>query len=152
MKKFFALALVFVLIALCSVSLADLPDISNLTFSELRTLRAACQRAMWDSPEWKKVYIPAGVYKIGKEIPPDKWSIQTKNYNTTYIEYGSKLNGPQTAIDPASVIWSGCLTLDATDYSMPHQIDMLLEVDNYIYFSAEVIFYPYNGKQSFSFE
>ena len=73
MKRFFCL--LFVLVFLPLVSLADLPDLSGLSFDELVLLRDQLNLAIWNSKEWQEVKVPIGVWKIGDDIPVGKWTI-----------------------------------------------------------------------------
>ena len=74
MKKLITVILLLALV-LPVVSLADLPDISNLTYDELVQLKDQINLAMWNCEEWQEVTVPAGVWVVGEDIPVAHWSI-----------------------------------------------------------------------------
>ena len=149
MKRFLSLFLLLVLLPV--VSLADLPDISGLSFDELIELRGKIMWAIWACDEWKEVKVPAGVYKIGEDIPAGRWNIQTSSHSLISIKYGKELNDPETDIDNSTMIWGENITLDLDKPQYPHFVDITLKEGNYISFSGEVLFYPYNGKHKLDF-
>lgn len=63
MKKIFALLLALFLLP--AFSLADIPDISGLSYDELVQLNNQINLAMWNSEEWQEVTVPPGTYQIG---------------------------------------------------------------------------------------
>jgi len=94
MKKLFALLLALVLI-LPAAALADLPDLSGLTYDELVQLRQKINLAIWNSEEWQEVTVPPGIWKIGEDIPAGKWClVVSQNSGIPYASftYCSKLN------------------------------------------------------------
>ena len=150
MKKLFTVFLIVTFLVPC-FALADLPDLSDLSYEELVKLRGMVQRAIWDTDEWQSVTVPAGVYRIGDEIPAGHWTIQTSVYSLVAIHYGKKLTEPGTEIDYSTSLYDCIITLDLERKNELHQIDIILKEGNYISFSGEVIFYPYNGKLNFTF-
>ena len=91
MKKLILLLLVLALLPVGCF--ADLPDISGLSFDELIQLNRQVRQALWASDEWKEVKVPAGVYKIGEDIPSGQWSIQAPSGSYVYIAYGTNIEG-----------------------------------------------------------
>lgn len=94
MKKLITIILILALI-LPAAALADLPDISGLSFDELVQLRDQINGAIWKSQEWQEVTVPIGVWKIGEDIPAAKWTISAASDNAivgTFIVYCSKLD------------------------------------------------------------
>ena len=73
MKRFFCFLLVLVLLPV--VSLADLPDLSGLSYDELVQLRDQINLAIWNSQEWQEVTVPVGVWVVGEDIPIGYWTI-----------------------------------------------------------------------------
>lgn len=149
MKKSLALVLA-VAILLPVVSFAEIPDISNLSFSELLSLRSACQRAMWECDDWQSVNVPAGVYKVGDEIPAGKWTIQSASNYSVLIVTGTELNETETRVKGASNYYHGIIDMDLENDVNPHQLDIVLKEGMYISFSDGVVFYPFN-KPDFTF-
>ena len=58
MKRFFCILFAFVLLPV--FSLADLPDLSGLSYDELVQLRDQINLAIWNSEEWEEVSVPSG--------------------------------------------------------------------------------------------
>ena len=67
MKRFFCI--LFVIVLLPVVSLADLPDLSSLSRDELFELSAQLQSMLFDSSLVDGVLIPAGEYIVGVDLP-----------------------------------------------------------------------------------
>ena len=88
MKRFFCL--LFALVLLPVVSLADLPDISSLSYVELVQLRNQINLAMWNSQQWQEVSVPPGIWEIGVDIPAGHWSVRpAAGCGPDYIIYAS---------------------------------------------------------------
>ena len=64
MKKLLTIILILAL-AVPAAALADLPDISSLSYDELIQLKDQLNLAIWNSQEWQEVEVPAGTYQIG---------------------------------------------------------------------------------------
>jgi hypothetical protein len=155
MKRFFCL--LFVLALLPIVSLADLPDISGLSFDELIQLRDQINLAIWNSQEWQEVTVPPGVYEIGKDIPSGHWSVRpAKGCGPDYIIYASasKDQGHDVDLfagfyimegicDPSSPYYSG-------EYKTSTDIDM--ESGFFVRLDCTMIFSPYSGKPDLGFK
>ena len=98
MKKLITIILILALI-LPAAALADIPDISDLSFDELVQLRDQLNLAIWNSQEWQEVTVPIGVWKIGEDIPAGKWTISAASDNEyvgTFIFYCDKLENAGT--------------------------------------------------------
>ena len=88
MKRF--LCVLFVLVLLPVVSLADLPDLSGLSFDELLQIRDQINLAIWNSQQWQEVSVPPGVWEIGVDIPSGHWSVRpAEGCGPDYIIYAS---------------------------------------------------------------
>lgn len=59
-------------------------DISGLTYDQLLALQKEVQAALWASPEWKEIRVPAGVYRIGEEIPAGRYAITAEKFGWVY--------------------------------------------------------------------
>ena len=95
MKKFLIFLLTLAMVPI--IALADLPDISGLTYDELVELKNQIDSAIWASGEWQSVTVPAGLYKIGKDIPAGKWHIESAGKNIE-IYTGAKLDENKNSI------------------------------------------------------
>ena len=149
MKRLITILLILALL-LPAAALADLPDISGLSFEELGRLLTNVKKAIWASEEWKEVKVPAGVYKIGEDIPAGHWSIQAPSGDYVVIFYGSELDATGTGIEDEFCEYWGSISGDSTDNSL-HQLDIILAEGHFIEFRNAVYFYPYVKKLDFSF-
>jgi hypothetical protein len=149
MKRLFCL--LFVLFLFPVVSLADLPDISGLSFDELVQLKDQINLAMWNSQQWQEVTVPAGVYTVGKDIPEGYWTIKSlppKGY--CGVVYFDKINEFGTDADSGFKGWHGILS--ASDDDNLHSIDLDMKSGMYFKCSGTVIFTPYSGKPDLGFK
>lgn len=154
MKRFFCLFLVLVFCPL--VSLADLPDLSSLSFVDLVLLREQINLAIWNSPEWQEVTVPPGVYEIGKDIPAGRWSIRPANgCGPVYAIYASaaKDQGHDVDLFAGPYIMECLCAPDAPDYSAEYKTstDFDMESGWFVRLDSTMIFSPYSGKPDFSF-
>ena len=154
MKRFFCL--LFALVFLPVISLADLPDISDLSFDELIQLRDRINLAMWNSQEWQEVTVPPGLWKIGEDIPAGHWSLRlASKHDYTYVWYFEKpdefgkpfARGTKyTNQDIATEDWH------AFDNEYLHVVDFDMKDGWYFYCDKSVIFTPYSGKPDLGFK
>lgn len=149
MKKLLSFSLIVALL-LPAASFADLPDLSGLSFDELAQLIRATKWALWSCPEWKEVEVPAGVYKIGEDIPAGRWSIQVSSGDYSYYAYGSKTDRTGTKIDDDYCEVFGSISGDASDHSL-HQLDITFEDGFYFEIHKTCYFYPGVKKLDFTF-
>ena len=96
--------LIIVFIAFCilpTIALADIPDISHLTFDELVELKEQINLAIWNCQEWQEVLVPEGIYQIGKDIPEGHWSIRTAAQSHTIfnVSYFDKVDAVGKGVD-----------------------------------------------------
>ena len=75
MKRFLSLLLCLLVVVSPAWSIADLPDISSLSYDELVELKDSINLAIWNSQEWQEVTVPMGVWTVGEDIPVGHWSI-----------------------------------------------------------------------------
>lgn len=66
---------------------ADPIDLSGMTFDQLVALRDQLNLAIWNSQEWQEVKIPAGIWKIGEDIPAGRWQINPKEGGMAEVFY-----------------------------------------------------------------
>lgn len=158
MKKLLTIILILVL-ALPALALADLPDISSLTYDELVELKNQINLAMWNSQKWQEVTVPVGVWTIGEDIPVGKWRIAVSpdaskkwgsiiycdlldesgmkagNQFTCNIYYYQVLNGPN----------------ESDDY--PKYIELDLKPNTYLIIEkTPMVFTPPMGKPDLGFK
>lgn len=149
MKKLILFVLVFALLS-PTFALADLPDLSDLTFDELGQLIIKAKQALWACPEWQQVEVPAGIYKIGEDIPAGHWSIQVPSGDFVYYAYGSQTDRTGTKIDDDHCDIFGGISGDASDHGL-HQLDVIFEDGYYFEIHGTCYFYPYVKKLNFTF-
>lgn len=150
MKKLLTIILILALI-LPAAALAEDNEFMGMSFIELMEKLGKVERALWASDEWKSVDVPAGVYKIGEDIPAGHWTITAaKADDYFFIGYGSKLNATETEIDGDSIDgWWG-ISSDYSDSSM-HRLDIVLSEGYYLQLGHTANFVPYTGKPKPSF-
>ena len=154
MKKFLALALVCLFLAPAAV--ADVPDISGLTFDELITLREKINLAIWQSAEWQEVTVPEGVWVVGEDIPAGHWTIRVASSNDILnIAYMDRIN--LTTELPMNGAQLFSRTIASPGFSAFGEInaeyaDIVMEDGWYFKCSGAVIFTPYTGKPDLGFK
>ena len=155
MKKILAL---IIILSLSFVVFADSIDLSKMTFEELIQLKDAINIAIWNSKEWQEVEVPAGVWKVGEDIPSGHWTIRISNPEQAYtiVDWGDVLNDTKTGIsikgnyysimlygDKSSIYKEG----DLTEYNFE-----LSDGQWVVIHSKAVVFTPYSGKTTFGFK
>ena len=146
MKKFLALALVCLFLVPAAV--ADVPDISGLTFDELITLREKINLAIWQSAEWQEVTVPAGIWVIGEDIPAGHWTIRPVPGSYTSVVYCDKLDEFGTAPAIGWNGWNG--TISGLSERLAHpgertEVDLEMVEGMFFINRGAVIFTPYTG-------
>ena len=155
MKKLVSLFLAVVL-ALPTFALADLPDLSGMSYDELVQLKDKINLAMWNSQEWQEVTVPPGVYEIGVDIPSGHWSVRPAlGCGPDYIIYASGVTDQghdidifagdhimEAICDPASFLYS-------PEYKT--STDIIMEDGHYVRLDCTMIFTPYSGKPDLGF-
>lgn len=96
MKK---LLLVLLAVLLIVPATAETIDLSGMSYAELQALQAQVNAALWKHQEMEQVKVPAGVYKIGVDIPAGKWEIHANPEAWMLkVRYGTKLNSTGTGL------------------------------------------------------
>ena len=154
MKKTISILLVILILVPC-FSLADLPDISGLSYDELVQLREQINLAIWNSQEWQEVTVPEGTYEIGKDIPAGHWTFRTAAHGYFYIyyfdqpdEFGKYFGRYSTHITQAIASED----FHAFDEVYCHEYDLELKDGWYIYLGGATVFTPYAGKPDLGFK
>jgi len=156
MKKMFCLLLVLVLVPF-SV-LADIPDISALSYAELVELKNQINLAMWNSQEWQEVIVPIGVWTVGEDIPVSHWSISMAPGSTrkwVSVTYCDLLNeaGTDAGNQFYCKIYSYQTIGSDDNENYPKTIDLDLKPNTYIIIEkGAVMFTPYTGKPDLGFK
>lgn len=148
MKK--VLALVIVIVALFTSSAFTEIDLSSMTFEELVKLQNEINAALWASDEWQSVKVPAGVYKIGLEIPAGKWVVRPVDGQTGIIKVGVNLR--ENKMDVDYPYWSEQITSPTDSYAKYNKIEevvVTLESGYVIIESCPMIFEPYSAPTFF---
>lgn len=157
MKKILSLILILAL-AVPALALADLPDISGLSFEELVQLRDQINLAMWNSQEWQEVVVPVGVWKIGEDIPAGKWTISAASNNAyvdTYIVYCDVLepSGLEGSARGSVFYYKTLENKNNNEGWYPKSIDIDCKEGLYIVISqGPALFTPYVGKPDLGFK
>ena len=134
MKKIVPLFLVlFLFIGVAQASSIDFTTYSLVELSELQT---KLTQAMWASKEWQEVEVPAGVYKIGEDIPAGKWTISSNSF--FMILLGDKLDVTKTTVEIE--IDTIVDLIDPKDYTNGYTVE--LTEGRYIILNSWVIFTP----------
>ena len=159
MKKIICLLLVLLLFPV--ISLADLPDLSGLSFNELITLREQVNLSLWNSSEWQEVEVPAGFYSIGKDIPAGHWTIIPAPDSRFSMCYFDKANDSLSDVGPGwdSVNgWNGIISSKKKndgswkDPDYFHSVDLVMKEGWFIILGGPAIFTPYTGKPDLVFK
>ena len=134
MKRLITIILILAMI-LPAAALADLPDISGLSYDELIEVSRKIQMQLFSSQLVNGVNVPPGEYTVGEDIPEGSYrvGIVNKEYNSmiTINSAEKKVITSYTLGDLYGAYEVGKLTLEN---------GMILEVD-----FAPSIFYSYAG-------
>lgn len=84
MRKVAAIFLAVALMASLCGAVAEV-DFSGMTFDELMQAQEQLLSALWASDGWDVVTVPAGVYKIGRDIPAGRWLLSMTEDNQSYV-------------------------------------------------------------------
>lgn len=155
MKRLITIILILAL-AVPAAALADLPDISSLSYDELIQLKDQLNLAIWNSQEWQEVEVPAGTYQIGVDIPVGHWTLRVAakhdSFNVFYFDvldefgksvgYGSKLLSNQISTADFSPFGDIPIT----------EIDIDMKDGWYLYLGGATLFTPYTGKPDLGFK
>ena len=150
------LCILFVLLLLPVASMADLPDLSGLSFDELVQLREQINLVIWNSQEWQEVTVPIGLYIVGEDIPEGTWTIRAATDHFTVIKFGDTLepNGIEVAYS-SSYGRGEAYSPDSsrTKASDPIEFTFTAKKGNYIQVDyAPALFTPFTGKPDLGFK
>ena len=154
MKKLIAIILTLALI-MPAASLADLPDISGLSYDELVQLKDQINLAIWNSQEWQEVTVPAGAWKIGVDIPVGHWSISIVDHGITTVWYCEQIDEVEKPVTwGAKYTYKKVASEDfkAFNETYDHVIDFDCQEGWYLIFDKAVVFSTYSGKPDLGFK
>lgn len=86
-------------LCLALTAAAEPVDLNGMSFEELLALRDAVERALWDSPEWATVEMPAGLYHVGEDIPAGRYEIRLADADAPGYAFIGRLNDTGTKVD-----------------------------------------------------
>jgi len=150
--------ILFALLLLCSSAFAQTPDLSDMSFDELISLKDSINLAIWNCAEWEEVTVPQGVWQIGVDIPAGHWSLKAADGVHSYVKYGSFLDesGVSISYDSKDYIYKNIYSTTYSQYNANEhrsEIDIAMKDGAYIVIdSGSVVFSPYSGKQSLGFK
>lgn len=154
MKRF--LCIVFCVVLFPVFALADLPDISGLSFDELISLRSKVNLSLMRSSNFQKVTVPSGIWEVGKDIPAGHWSITpAPGCGPDYVIYGSSLKEGGHDIDlfAGPYIMECVCSTSSSDYSLEYKniTDIVMEDGHFVRLDCAMVFTTYSGKPDLGF-
>ena len=84
MKKIISLFLVFVILSM-PAALAEEIDVKKYSYKQLELIEKAIRHEMMTRPEWKRVTVPVGIWKVGDDIPAGTYSIRATPEGITSV-------------------------------------------------------------------
>ncbi len=85
MKKIVCVLLCLVFLG--SFAAADSVDLSGMSYDDLIALQKNLVTEIMSRPEWKKVTVPAGTWKVGEDIPAGTYGVSTDTILVTMSVY-----------------------------------------------------------------
>lgn len=140
-----------VLAVLCAVLLIGSAcaevDLSGMSFSDLLALKERINLALFQCDEWQEVKVPAGMYKIGTDIPAGKWVISPIDGETARVYWGEGTTSGGTEIDDEYAYEQ--ITSPNDSYAKYNKVESVMwELANGTYLliqDSPVIFTPFTG-------
>lgn len=146
MRKLITVILILALILPAAAVAEEDNEFMGLSYIELMGKLGKVERALWACGEWQSVDVPAGVYKIGEDIPAGHWSLSPTAYDDFYvIGYGTKLDITETSIENDAIVGWWNLSSDYSN-TMMHTLDVVLTEGYYLYLGHKTTFQTYSGK------
>lgn len=150
MKKLFCLLLVSVLV-LPVFALADIPDISGLSYDELLQLREQVDIAIMNSAEHQEISLPVGLWAVGVDFPAGTWLVTPLDNQYLNLWYGDVLNEAGTEpgygwdwVNGYNKTMSTKKKKDGSwrDSDMPHSVTLTMKEGWYLKNSGAVVLTP----------
>jgi hypothetical protein len=155
MKRVFSLALAIVLVLSLAPSCFAEFDLSGMSYDDLVALKDQVQRAIWENEKWEEVTVPQGIYQVGRQIPPGKWTVLCKSNSMGEIEVADSLreNGTKVTFPPkaSKVIYNP----DGLMYNEGDATEWTVELfdGEYVAVSmSSLVFTPYSGAPELGFK
>ena len=156
MKKLITIILVLAIL-IPAAAVADLPDISGLTYEELIQLKNQIDLAIWNSQEWQEVTVPQGIWVVGEQIPAGTWTVKCASDSYSIVAFGDTLRETGTDIKATAYFNSQVVTSpdykrfkkeeDVAEYTFTVKDGDYIQISN-----ASVIFTPNTGKPGLGFK
>lgn len=132
-------------------------NLSSLSFHDLSSLMEHINQEMMRREEWQEVFVPAGTYQVGKQIPAGHWMIACTPRNYCYIDIGGALesNGKEIVYGSEGYYHIALTGTDSgiSDRGYPAHVDLVLKDGMYISIEhAGAFFTPYTGNHGFTFK
>ena len=157
MKKFLSLLLVLCLL-LPALAIAEVIDLSALSFDQLIQLRQRISQELTTRPEWKEVTVPQGVWEVGEDIPAGHWTISAVKTANSKIIIGTALDNTGHDIDSWNSDFFFWKRLKSSSYRYFDPVNDIESIDfelkDGMYVIVEdgpVVFSPFAGKPSLGF-
>ena len=154
MKRFFLLFLAAVLLIGCAA--ADPVDLSGMSFDELIALRDQMNLAIWNSQEWQEVTVPAGIWRVGADIPAGHWSIRVAgDCDVILVSYFDKLDDAGLSVGSgAYLFYQTIATPGLSGFGEVNAETVDIEMQDGWFFKCDgtVVFSPYAGKPDLGFK
>lgn len=157
MKRLITLFLILTMI-IPAAALADLPDISGLSYEELVQLKDQINLAMWNSQEWQRVLVPKGIWEIGADIPEGHWTMTPNGSHVGMYVYVDAVDSTGAQPDPDCDVWDAYwvsterLSKDVwKDSEMLHELSLNMAAGMFIVLPCDTYFTPYAGKPDLGF-
>ena len=144
MKKL--LCLLLCLVCLPTFALAEV-DLDSLTFVELIELREQITAEITSRPEWKEVFVPAGVYEVGVDIPAGRWTLTLADTEYFGYTYGNVLNETKTDVSYSADLFTSAYA-SSKEYIMhsaypQESLSIEIQEGNFIVIVGNCYFTPY---------
>ena len=153
MKKL--LSFLICLLLFFSISAAEAPDLSTMSFDELVQLREQLNLAIWNSQEWQEVTVPAGVYQVGVDIPAGHWTVSVKSESYFFnVYYFDMLDEAGLGPDYSGYLFMQQIaSADLVEYdaTCPMSVDINMQDGWYLRVDGYALFTPYAGKPDLGF-
>lgn len=156
MRKRILAALLCLILMVPAAMAASIPDVSVLTDDEIRDLDRQLLREMWRREYWANVYVPSGMYTVGKDIPEGEWKITAMSGEVNHIIIGDKVNATGAAFDKDAQLLLDVFiaSVSGTKYddTAPEYITLTLTVGMYVYIDRGTVAFSRAKAPDFSFK
>lgn len=156
MKKLLAALLIMTLLPIYALAAPQTIDLEIMTVKDLTEFKDQLNLAIWNSTEWKEVTVPQGIWEIGKDIPVGHWTIKAADGAKSDIYWGDLAESKARTYSYEARATLVSETYRGFNASIDRvELDWELTTENHLYVEVEhgsVVFTPYEGKPSFTFD